>query len=197
MCTLARARSSPPRPPHKTPPPRGGRRRLFFALALATNTRRTCAHAAACPPWHGFRALALDSPASERAAAWTCAHLRDACHARVRAGAAVIAWRRVGGRAVRASVAWAGVLGISRSRHRRCGSQAEQKEETRAKSVEGIGVERQWWVNARWQCVASAASDEDGGRKREFEMRCSDLQLRSQWKEKNGKETKWIFSQCR
>ncbi|KAJ7199894.1 hypothetical protein C8J57DRAFT_1736852, partial [Mycena rebaudengoi] len=122
----------------KTPPPRGGRQRLFFALALATNTRRTCAHAAACPPWHGFRALALDSPASERAAAWTCAHLRDACHARARAGAAVIAWRRVGGRAVRASVAWAGVLGISRSRHRRCGSQAEQKEETVSRRQQDI-----------------------------------------------------------
>ncbi|KAJ7221776.1 hypothetical protein C8J57DRAFT_1253963 [Mycena rebaudengoi] len=92
--------------------------------------RRTCAHAAACPPWHGFRAFTLDSPASERTAARTCAHLCDACRAQAQAGAAVIAWRRVGGRAVRASVAWAGVLGILRSRHRRCGSQAEQKEET-------------------------------------------------------------------
>ncbi|KAJ7272166.1 hypothetical protein C8J57DRAFT_1318028, partial [Mycena rebaudengoi] len=111
------------------PPPRGGRRRLFFALALATNTRRTCAHAAARPPWCGLRTLALDSPASERTAARTCAYLRDGCHVRARAGASVIAWRRVGGRAVHTSVAWAGVLGISRSRHRRCGSQAEQEEE--------------------------------------------------------------------
>ncbi|KAJ7263925.1 hypothetical protein C8J57DRAFT_1231110 [Mycena rebaudengoi] len=177
---------------------------------LATNTRRTCAHAAACPPWHGLHAFALDSPASERAAARTCAHLRDAC--RARAWAAVIAWRRVGGRAVRASVAWAGVLEISRLHHRRCGSQEEEtvsrwqrdisalgrgsrvgkaasrarrggREEgelwwlialtprKRAEGVEGIGVERQWWVNARWRCAASVASDEDGGRKREFEMR--------------------------
>ncbi|KAJ7224875.1 hypothetical protein C8J57DRAFT_1481970 [Mycena rebaudengoi] len=102
-----------------------------------------------------------DSPASERATARTCAHLRDACRARGRA--AIIVWRRVGGRAVRTSVAWAGVLGISRLCHRRCRSQAEQKEV--GVGVGGIGVE-QWWVNARWRRAASAVSDEDGGRKR-------------------------------
>ncbi|KAJ7260692.1 hypothetical protein C8J57DRAFT_1337808, partial [Mycena rebaudengoi] len=48
------------------------RRRLFFGLTIVTNTHRTCAHAAARPPWR--RALASDSPASERGAARTCIH---------------------------------------------------------------------------------------------------------------------------
>ncbi|KAJ7278525.1 hypothetical protein C8J57DRAFT_1307214 [Mycena rebaudengoi] len=48
------------------------RRRLYFGLTIVTNTHRTCAHAAARPPWR--RALASDSPASERGAAQTCIH---------------------------------------------------------------------------------------------------------------------------
>jgi hypothetical protein len=48
------------------------RRRLYFVLTIVTNTHRTCAHAAARPPWR--RALASDSPASERGAARTCIH---------------------------------------------------------------------------------------------------------------------------
>ncbi|KAJ7242993.1 hypothetical protein C8J57DRAFT_1477284 [Mycena rebaudengoi] len=199
MCTLARARSSPPHPPHENA---AASRRKTTAIFRARTRHQHAPDLRSCSSMPAMAWISRPRPglASLRARCgldlrspslcMSCAGAGGGCRDRVEAcGWASSA--RVGGvgwgpgdLAVAPSEMW--LTGRAEGRNiesarAQAGRGGREEGELwwlialtprkRAKSVEGIGVERQWWVNARWQCVASAASDEDGGRKREFEMR--------------------------